>query len=425
MAEWLDTISEITNAEMTEFRGVEIIGTKRIAVIRTSDRISFKRCRRRWGWQSHLRQNLEPMTVAAPLWFGSGVHFVLEDFHGLQQFGSDGTGPSSLLLAEASRVADNALLTSIPTNTPSTYRASVAFTHYVRATYKQDKTRLPDEWRDITPMAIAMMDYYQYTWLHYRDPLTTFVYEGKPQVEVNFRIPIPFDASHWDYDEVVYSGTLDRIIIDEHGSLWIVEYKTAKALYQLHYQVDSQISAYIWAARHIYPNHHIAGVIYQQHLKDYPEGPRIIANGGVSVAKSNMRTSWALYRDTLLKIYGSPPAFPAHNVDYLNSLAKAENTEALYARDCFVRRDPVERNEFSSEVESEKILMEVEDMLNPDLPLYPNPTRDCPHLCPFLGACVSFDDGSDWEYVIQHDFRQRQPVYDSWREYLPGGSKWQ
>src|SRR5690348_3014935 len=58
----------------------------RVAIIRTSDRSNFRRCRRRWNWQSHLRGNLTPIETASPLWFGSGFHYALEDFHGPRKF---------------------------------------------------------------------------------------------------------------------------------------------------------------------------------------------------------------------------------------------------------------------------------------------------------------------------------------------------
>src|SRR6185436_15978480 len=59
---------------------------KRVAIVRTSDRSNFRRCRRRWNWSSHLRQALSPREHASPLWFGSGCHFAWEDFHGYHQY---------------------------------------------------------------------------------------------------------------------------------------------------------------------------------------------------------------------------------------------------------------------------------------------------------------------------------------------------
>ena len=55
-------------------------------------------------------------------------------------------------------------------------------------------------------------------------------------------------------------------------------------------------------------------------------------------------------------------------------------------------------------------------MLNPDLPLYPNPDRTCQFMCSFNSACVSLDDGSDWESELEMNFQQRERNYDSWRK---------
>lgn len=75
--------------EADENAAVTTEGLK-VATIRTSDRLLFKRCRRRWGWNSHLRGNLAPKTNAAPLWTGSGFHFALEDCHSQNLYGHPG-----------------------------------------------------------------------------------------------------------------------------------------------------------------------------------------------------------------------------------------------------------------------------------------------------------------------------------------------
>src|SRR5690348_13460937 len=58
------------------------------AHIRTSDRYTFRRCRRKWGWSSHLHNNLEPSSTQEHFWFGSAMHWALEDFHGYNRYGS-------------------------------------------------------------------------------------------------------------------------------------------------------------------------------------------------------------------------------------------------------------------------------------------------------------------------------------------------
>ena len=194
----------------------EVQKTERIATIRTSDRITYRRCRRRWAWSSHLRGNIGPKQNPAPLWMGTGFHMALEDCHGANLFGHP---------AEAFKA----------------YKAATI------AAARKDMNRLPADIDELTELTIGMLSYYWDEWMIPRDPLQTFFFNNIPQVEVNFRIDVPWEPGKFGYDRVVYSGTLDRVVIDEHGQLWIVEYKTAKTIQTLHYSNDSQVSTYCWA----------------------------------------------------------------------------------------------------------------------------------------------------------------------------------
>lgn len=361
---------------------VQIINGERVAVIRTSDRIAFKQCRRKWGWSSHLKGNLEPKQRANPLWLGSGIHYALEDYHGRNLYGS----------------------------------ASNALQAYAQAYQKFEPHAMPDDWMMLLEQGIGMMDYYP-LWLEGRNPLPTFVDEGVPQLEVSIKVDLPKQLlKNWEtipYDKVVYSLTLDRVIEDENGLLWIVEYKTAKAIQTMHYMTDPQVGAYIWAAEHVYKKP-VGGVIYMQFRKDLPKGPRQLKNGHISVAQ-NQRTTHRLYRQALVDVYGTIMKAPMENITYLNELAAGEDEN----QDAFIRRDVIHRNTNSSVSEARKILLEVGDMLDPNLSMYPNPTRDCSFMCPFLSACVGMDDGSDYEGELALSMVNRPAEYDGWRIHLP------
>lgn len=354
---------------------------ERVAVIRTSDRTNFRRCRRKWGWSSHLRQNLAPIEAASPLWFGSGFHYALEDFHG-----------------------------------PHNYAKPVeAFNDYVRATHAQAKAKgnprlMPFDWVELTLLGRKMLEYYTDYWLIGRDPLQTFIYKGRPQVEVHVLMPVPIRTPH--FDRVYYAATLDRVVVHNNG-LFIVDYKTAKQIQTHFFQTDPQISAYCWIAQQLY-GQPIKGFIYQQHRKRFPEDPRVLADGTISTA-SGQATSHRHYRRSLLNLYGSPDKFPTRNVDFLNQLAHVEEEHA----DPFIRRSFVYRNQHQCEAEGVKLLLELEDMLNPNIPLYPNPTRDCGHLCAFNSPCVDMDDGSDFEETLRLMYTPKDDAFDSWRDYLP------
>lgn len=357
-----------------------LLTSGRTAVIRTSDRNNFRRCRRRWFWSSHLKSNLGTRESASPLWFGSGFHFAMEDFHGARNYPS----------------------------------AVAAFEAYVKATYRQakgDNRFLPPDWPELVQLGRGMLSYYTDIWLVARDPLKTFVWQGVPQCEVNVLIPLPI--SHPDYDEVYFGATFDRVVEDEDGCLWILDYKTAKRIQTQFFQTDPQISAYCWAASRMYGKP-IRGFIYQQHRKELPVEPRLLANGKVSITKTQL-TTHRHYRRCLINLYGSVEKAPYEAVDFLNWLNEQETCD----KDKFVQRDKIFRNEYQVEAEGQKLLMEAEDMLNPHLPLYPNPTRECGHLCDFNSVCISLDDGSDWENELKSAFVSRNLNHESWRKYLP------
>ena len=364
-----------------------ILSDKRVAIIRTSDRINFKRCRRKWGWSSHLKQNLGPKEAVSPLWFGTGIHYALEDFHSHNKYG----------------------------------HPAAAFEAYCFAAYKnRHKESVPADYIDLKALGMFMMDYYE-LWLKDRSPLRTFWYRDQPQVEVKVLLKIPFNPKELypdsPYDEVYYSLTIDRVVEDEDdGDLWLIDYKSAKRMETKHFAIDPQISAYYWAGHHIYPGRKIKGFIYQQHRKDVPEKPRMLASGKLSVAKQQLTTHRA-YREQMLNLFGkNTQRWPQENMEFLNYLAGEETQDY----DEYIRRDRIYKNEYNHESEGAKILLELEDMLNPNLALYPNPTRECvQYTCPFLNPCMSIDDDADWIDELSSTYSLRPPENDGWRKYLP------
>jgi len=373
---------------------------RKAIIIRTSDRITFKQCRRKWAWSSHLKGNYGSTSLAGPLWFGSGVHYGLEDYHGYNYFGS----------------------------------AADAFRAYCIATSKQYQRDLPPDAQELFKLGTALLDYYCNVWLaHPGRPLNpTFYYpdadtgESRPQVEVNFEIQVPLEscprlaalAEAQGADCVLYRGTIDRMGEDRDGNLWVYEYKTAKRAEHMHYETDPQVTVYQWAAQHIY-GRPIAGVVYLQLVKNEPKVPTPLSTGKISTA-SNLVTSAPLYRRGLELMYGSASNAPEPNQKFLTDLQLKENEN----KDRFIIREYITRNETQLHMESQKILLELEDMLNPDLALYPNPTRECSRMCGFLSPCVAFDAGADWEGMIGARFGQRDSDPDTfWRRRLPSVEK--
>lgn len=380
-----DIFDKLINPNERPLLEVEEKDGKRIAVIRTSDRIAFKACRRKWNWSSHMRDNLQPQQSASPLWFGTGLHFAFEDWHGYRRF-----------------------------ETPMD-----ALTAFVEAYLKFRPKAMPDDWKETYAMGIEMLKYYL-VWYDRRKALMpeTLVIDGVPQVEVNFRIKLPLDPEFvkmCGYDEVVYSGTIDRVVRQPHTDLiWTLDYKSAKRFSTGHFITDPQITVYNWAARDMYSQYgHVAGMIYAQHLKAIPNIPSALKSGGLSVAQ-NQSVSHITYKAGIEQVYGSYDSAPEKVQEYLKMLARSESDWA----DRFVRYDFVHRNDAQMNAEGSRILLEAMDMINPKLPLYSNPTRECQTFCSFMSPCVSLDDGSDWRDELRMNYMSRDMSYDKWRDHL-------
>lgn len=361
----------------------------RIAIIGTSDRNAFRSCRRKWGWSSHLKQSLSPIEQRHPLWFGSGMHHVLEDFHGHK------------LYATPAEAIDD----------------------YIQATVKHHGAEnLPETLEDDTALMKRMMQHYVEGWLKLRnrDPLKTYVHGGVPQVEVSFEFEIPVSKELLErsgYDKVIYRGTFDRIVVDSDGYLWIQDYKNvAQFTNPTHLELDSQIGAYLWAASFLYKRP-VIGFIYTQFLKRGVEAPLILKNGDVSTNKTQS-TSHALYLRALHSVYGDK--WSNDHMTMLNYLASMEEEEA----DKYIRRDRVPRTKETLKAEADKILAEVSDMLDPKLRMYPNPSFMCQRMCSFVEPCIQMDRGENYKTTLEMDYEYREySERNEWRRFLKVGAK--
>lgn len=367
-----------------------------VIAIRNSDRATYRRCRRKWDLQSALRQNLVSTgEQRAPLWFGSGIHFALEDYHGYNRFGDPRR----------------------------------AFDAYVTAT---NPATLPPDVEDHVKIAEGMLEYYVELWLPKHVGFETLWVDGVPQVEVDVQLDITNQmweflvyrygdeyAGQWwervreryapDNDFTIVVGqTFDRVLVDDNERIWGMDYKTARQFSPRgDLERNGQAAQYYWGLTQFYPQL-AEGLVWQQHLKTVPEPPDELKTGGFSLAK-NQSTTYSMYHRALIDKYGK---VPKGYIDILNHLASLETEEG----DKFVRRDYIRKNEHHGRSEEEHILLEVHEMLDPDVPIYPNPTRDCNWDCPFRDVSAMMDDGSDWEWMLRSEFVQFVGYDDSWRK---------
>jgi hypothetical protein len=309
---------------------------------------------------------------------GTGGHFALEDFHGVNHY----------------------------------RHPSEAFKAYVAACksfHNQNGYGLPDDYEEQAELGIGVLDYYL-LWLESRENYETVWIDGEPQVETTCLIPLPV-APPPGYDQVCYQLTLDKLV-EIDGEYWILDYKFYKTFSQANLAYDAQMSAYIWGAQTIF-DRPIAGAILHEFVKKTPNEPKILSTGKLSTSEKQ-GTTHRLYRDTLVKMYGSVDAAPSSNIKCLNELAARETPD----RDDFIRRTKTRRTELQQQATGTLILMEAADMCNPDLPLYPNPTRDCSWDCSLQDICLMIDRDDDWESLLQELTVQRTEESGEWRQHL-------
>lgn len=363
----------------------------------THDSISFKRCRRKWQFSSPFQMHLQPkMSVYGAnknLWFGSGFHWAMEDYHGYNKFGD-------------------------PVK---------AFEAYVAAFRPEE---LPAEIDELVPLGVDMISFYQ-QWEKSHAKWKTVWLDGKPLVEVKFSLVLEelcyyiakvnqqkvvsvnsantalfkdaegnmYLEEDVTYVQVVFHGMIDRIVEDEHGAWWLLDYKTAAAFDTKKLALDPQVSKYCWAAEQWFQRD-IEGMVYLQISKSPPQPPKTTTKG-ISSDK-RQRTTHTQYREALIEYYGSVAAAPAANLEMLNDLAFTETENG----NKYIRYDFVPRGQAIKESTYRHIIEEGKDMLAPGVALYPNPTKDCSWDCPFKDMCLSMEEGGTWQEYLE-DFEVR------------------
>lgn len=418
--------------------------------IRTSDRRTFRRCLRKWDWQSSLRQNLKHIGTEQNInfWFGSAIHFCMEDYEGLNRFGD----PRRALYAYYHAFKEDEL----PLGAEMNYSLGISMlTYYMTWKEKHNKqTDFETVWMDPktyepmvpgAPGAVPAVEISFYVPLNVyaivdvddNCIIDSFFYDGKgledlhefkaqhPEVPQGWDLYAPIETVYFLGEAerpvkvvgIFYHGTIDRIVKDRYGRYWLWDYKTAKKADTAKLATDDQVSAYLWAAAKLFP-FSVYGFVYLQLTKEKIKEPKRLKSGELSVDK-RQKTTYSLLRQEILKDYPTVQQAPAKLVQFLNYMASQEEPEG----DRFIRWDFVKRTQAQLDTTEQNIYGELADMLNPNKVCYPTPTRDCAWDCPFRDACILTDMQDN--YALSEFFREfeQRPHEedgneDDWRNHI-------
>lgn len=406
--------------------------------IHTSERRSFRGCRRRWDWIS--RQFYYPNITARPLEFGVAFHGAMEKYYefylGLFRNPSP-EAAAAVAVQEFNRITAEQRL------------------KYIRTQGSLDDEKRAD-YEERQQLGQDMLKYY----------FTKVAPEAdkglKPlKVEIKFEVPIlnPYtkeqdlwckcdycwrrwmksEPSEWADKEwmstgeyykawkglpVTYGGRIDILFEDELGRLWIGDWKTAARLSGTetsdeYLWNDDQITAYIWALRLIGFN--VAGFIYAEIKKAVPAEPeplKVVRLGRRFSVSKQIVTDAKLYENTVSE--NDPEAYEAGRYDDFIQYLKDEGPR-------FHSRHMVNRNDEECRQAAINIWMEARDLTNPDIAIYPNPGRfHCKGFgpdsgCAFWDPCLGKNRGEDVEYSLNAMFEKRTRHY--WEDAPPTTDK--
>jgi len=219
--------------------------------IHTSERRSFRGCRRRWDWI--YRQNFYPTTTPKPLEFGIAYHAAMEVLH----------SPTTWKL-------------------PAKVIGSLAEKTFVDTCNDQRKKYL--RMKDLYALEGEEAEDYDeriklgrgMIWYYVNNQLADLREEYTPtHTEVSFDVPLLDEQGNqvfckcvpcrkgfaraggsaklgpWFGNPVVISGRVDLIVYDKDGNYWIWDWKTAARLstQEVFLELDDQIATYVWALR--------------------------------------------------------------------------------------------------------------------------------------------------------------------------------
>lgn len=405
--------------------------------VRTSDRRVFRRCLRKWGYYSSMKMNLQRKGTEQNInfWFGSAIHFAMEDYHGYNRFGD----PRRALKAYYEAFDEDTL----PEGANLIYELGIGMLTYYLEWYTRHNKEygfetiwFTDDMQEAEPFSEGahpaveqqfFLDLGIRVIVDKKTEQILGVYkpemengEGYPQLRkvllgcgflfddtehVQY-VYCPSENANWidvDIVPIHYHGTFDRLVKDRFGRWWILDYKTAKGADTNKLATDDQISAYLWAAEQWF-QHPIYGFIYLQLTKDVARPVKRLKNGELSVDKKQ-KTTYALARQAIIDEFGSVAKAPNKYIEFLNYLAEKETPEG----DRFIRWDFVQRSEQQKISTYNHIMGELQLMLNPNLYLYPNPTRDCIWDCPLRDVCLAYDDGryDEVEFILSSCYEPR------------------
>jgi hypothetical protein len=386
--------------------------------IHTSERRSFRGCRRRHDWI--FRHRYYPTVTPTPLEFGVAYHAAMEKYYEPRTWNN-----------HRSTAREIALQTFVQT----TKDQRVKYTEL----NGEPSPELEQEYKDRVELGLGMLKYYM-------DDVSPRLDRGfwPVKVEVPFEVPISSPdgeliwckcnlcfgemkkywvaqkcdeddifkilAPNWKGLPVTYGGRIDMLAEDENGYYWVFDWKTAARLSGVDQGteddfllLDDQITSYCWAMRLL--GLPVKGFVYHEQKKAFPQEPEPLARlykGRRFSSNKQFPTTADIYRRTVSE--NDPVGYQAgaydEHISYL--------TENGFR---FESRRQIPRNETELDQAGYNIWLEAQDIVDPQLRIYPSSGRFSCSFCAFQQPCLGKNRGEDYQYTLDTMYEKRNRHY--------------
>lgn len=393
----------------------DYIDLKLVHEIHTSERRSFRACRRRWDWL--FRGNYYPITTAKPLEFGAAFHVGMEVLYNPETWTWDREVITALAIQafvdscekQKAKALEQTGHLYFDGEIEADYDERVALGKGMLAYYSREvaprvdigfkpvKVEIgfmvaipnPDTGEDLWCRCAGCVEKYQKALAH-------------PDKRGHLS---PYDPDTFRGLPVVYAGRLDMLAEDDKGHYWIFDWKTCRNVatdYEFLY-LDDQIGSYVWALTKI--GIKVMGFVYHEQRKGYPRPPKENKQRRLgclfSVAK-NQDVDYDTYLKTVQEL--DTKAYEEGCYDEMLEYLKEEGVKYFMRHQIPKSRDELDEIEYN-------IGLEALDMIDPGLRIYPSAGRFGCSFCAFRQPCMEKNNKGDYQYALDTLYERREHYY--------------
>lgn len=416
----------------------DLIQKRLVHEVHTSERRSFRGCRRRWHWV--FQDFYYPQTTAKPLEFGVAFHEAMEILY----------DPRTWSLTKFAVGRESVLNAAISRFVAKCQEQKDNFLNSDQGAYLDDEAQ--EDYSERVELGKGMLKYYWINlapeWDEHLTPIEVEVefvvpiedpdtgdmlfckcsrcqktiteYEQKLRSETTLKGGALSEEQRFELDglkfhglPVCLAGRIDLLARDEHGHYWIIDWKTAARLARgdasgqdrdEFLELDDQIGSYVMALRRKL-GLNVRGFIYVELKKAFPEPPtenKVIRLGRKFSVNQNQNVDYDTYLKTVQE--RDREAWEAGLYDDFLIFLK-EGGVNFHGRYQIVKSD-----DELEELERD-LFLEAADMIDPNLRLYRAPGRFGCGFCAFRQPCIEKSRQGDYQYMLDTLYEKRDKHY--------------